>query len=173
MSSEEAGRLQFQMAALKEVQDTTRAYDTKAQIVGVGYIFAINIVLALGSGVGNVPEMGVAVITLAWLIFIMPIVLFGSVLYPTRKVSPKLGAKGSGAAGLFYSKPEQIDDVDQMLAALQASSVAKEIAYEILKTSALRDIKRQRFLRALWAGSTSFALLFMGQLLRVEDGLPF
>ena len=105
--------------------------------------------LTLGSGVGNVPEMSVAVITLAWLIFIMPIVLFGSVLYPTRKVSPKLGAKGSGAAGLLYTESEQIDDVDQMLAALQASSEANEITYEILKTSALRDNKRQRFLRAL------------------------
>ena len=27
------------LSALKEVQDTVRAYDTKAQIVGVGYIF--------------------------------------------------------------------------------------------------------------------------------------
>jgi len=29
------------LAALKEVQDTVRAYDTKAQIVGVGFIFTM------------------------------------------------------------------------------------------------------------------------------------
>jgi len=39
--------LAFLMASLKEVQDTVRAYDTKAQIVGVGYIFAIGIIIDL------------------------------------------------------------------------------------------------------------------------------
>ena len=36
------------LAALKEVQDTVRAYDTKAQIVGVGFIFSIGIITGLG-----------------------------------------------------------------------------------------------------------------------------
>ncbi len=36
------------LAALKEVQDTVRAYDTKAQIVGVGFIFSIGIITGFG-----------------------------------------------------------------------------------------------------------------------------
>ncbi len=83
MTGADKDTLPFLMAALKEVQDTVRAYDTKAQIVGVGYIFAINIIIDLGSRIANVPEMGLVAITLAWIIFIFPIVLFGSVLYPT------------------------------------------------------------------------------------------
>ncbi len=39
--------LGFLMASLKEVQDTVRAYDTKAKIVDVGYIFAIGIIIDL------------------------------------------------------------------------------------------------------------------------------
>jgi len=35
--------------ALAEAQQTVRSYDVKAQIVGVGYIFALGIVFRLGS----------------------------------------------------------------------------------------------------------------------------
>ncbi len=79
--------LAFLMASLKEVQDTVRAYDTKAQTVGVGYIFAIGIINYLGTRIANTPEMGVVSISLAWLVFIFPFVLFGAVLYPSRKAS--------------------------------------------------------------------------------------
>lgn len=33
------------LAALQETQSVARSYDTKAQIVGVGYILALNLVL--------------------------------------------------------------------------------------------------------------------------------
>ncbi len=58
------------------------------------------------------------------------------------------------------------------LAAVNASDPKKEIAYEILKIAGLREIKRRRFLRALWAAAMSFVVLFLGQVLRAEDLLP-
>ena len=36
------------LAALQEAQSVVRSYDTKAQIVGVGYILALNLVLHFG-----------------------------------------------------------------------------------------------------------------------------
>ncbi len=164
--------LPFLLASLKESQDTVRSYDFKAQIVGVGYIFAIGIIVDLGSRIANMPEIGVVAITLAWLVLIFPIVLFGAVLYPSRRASPKLGEKGSDADRTFYVVPEYIHDVDGYLAAVEASDPKKEIAYEIVKTAGLREIKRRRFLRALWAAAISFVALFLGQLLRAEDLLP-
>ena len=172
MTGTDKNTLSFLMASLKEAQDTVRAYDTKAQIVGVGYIFAINIIIELGSRIANVPDMGLVTITLAWIVFIFPIVLFGTVLYPTRKALPMLGEQGSHAHRTFYVEPERIDDVDAYLAAVEAGNPKKEIAYEIVKTAGLREIKRRRFLRALWAAATSFLVMFLGQLLRAEDLLP-
>ncbi len=95
MTETDKNTLPFLMASLQEVQVTVRAYDTKAQIVGVGYIFAIDIIINLGARVANMPEMGVVKITLAWLVFIFPIALFGAVLYPSRKVAPRLGEQAS------------------------------------------------------------------------------
>ena len=163
----------FLLASLKESQDTVRSYDVKAQIVGVGYIFAMGFIVELGSQIANMPEWGVATIILAWLIVVLPVVLFGAVLYPSRRVSPKLGEKASDADRTFYVIPEYVQDVHSYLAAVEAGDPQKELAYEILKTAKLREIKRRRFLRALWAAAISFVALFLTQLLRAEDLLPF
>ncbi len=171
MTGTDETTLPFLMASLKEVQDTTRAYDTKAQIVGIGYIFTVKVIFELGSEIGDRPAVDLAIVILAWLIVIFPIVLFGAVLYPTRKVSPRLGEKGSHAAHTFYVEPEHVLDVDAYLATVEANDPKKEVAYEILKTASLREIKRRRFLRALWAAAISFFVLFLGQLLRVEGML--
>jgi len=104
MTETDKSTLPFLMASLKEVQDTVRAYDTKAQIVSVGYIFAINIIFNLGDRIGNMPELGVLTISLAWLFFISPIALFGAVLYPSRKVAPELGEKGSQTHRIYYTE---------------------------------------------------------------------
>ena len=88
--------LPFLMSSLKEAQDNVRAYDVKAQIVGVGYIFAIGIIVDVGSRISGMPDAEVGTITLAWLLIIVPIALFGAVLYPSRRSSPKLGEKGGG-----------------------------------------------------------------------------
>ena len=45
------------LAALKEVQDTVRAYDTKAQIVGVGFIFTIGVIVNIGSRLPDQPDL--------------------------------------------------------------------------------------------------------------------
>lgn len=166
MSGKDRDTLSFLVLSLKEAQDTVRAYDTKAQIVGVGYIFAINIIFNLGNRVANFPEMSVVTLTLAWLVLIFPILLFGSVLYPSRKVAPKLGEQGGDARRTFYVEPEHIHDIDTYLADVDASDPKKEIAYEILKTAGLREIKRRRFLRALWWTVMCFMVLFFGQVLR-------
>ncbi len=127
MTGTDKSTLPSLMASLKEVQDTGRAYDMKAQIVGVGYIFAIGIIINLGARIANMPEMGAVTITLAWLVFIFPIVLFGAVLYPSRKVAPRLGEQGSLAHRTFYVEPEHIHDVDAYLAAVEASDPKKEM----------------------------------------------
>ena len=61
-----------------------RFYDTKAQIVGVGYILALNLVLHFGDLLPNHAPIGPLFFAVVWLIVIMPIVQFGQVLYPSR-----------------------------------------------------------------------------------------
>ncbi len=173
MTGTDENALPFLMASLKEIQDTVRAYDTKAQIVGVGYIFAIGIIFNLGTRIASVSKMDPVTVIFAWLVFIFPIVLFGAVLHPSRKGSPRPAEQGRHAGRTFYVEPEHIHDVDSYLAAVEAGDAKKEIAYEIVTIAGLREIKRRRFLRALWAAAASFVVIFLVQLLRAGDILSF
>ena len=74
--------------ALSEAQATVRSYDTKAQIVGIGYIFALGIVGGLGDRLPDADELDAIAILIGWVFVILPILFFGSVLYPTRKPRP-------------------------------------------------------------------------------------
>jgi len=156
----------FMMASLKDTQDSVRFYDTKSQIVGVGYIFSLNVIFLVAAKIQNPLEFNIVMLFMAWAVIIMPLILFGMVLYPTRRNAPQLGERGSGASRIFYPHMDRVKDVDDYLARLDASEIRTEIAYEILKMSGLRNQKRMRFLRALCAAGFSFCVLFLGQILR-------
>ena len=56
------------------------------------------------------------------------------------------------------------EDIDKYLENLEDCDINTELSYELMKVIALRDLKRIRFLRALFAAALSFALLFLAQL---------
>ena len=76
------------LSALQEAQSLVRAYDTKAQILGVGYILALNLVLHFDDLLPARGPIGPLFIAVVWGIVLLPILQFGLVLYPTRKGFP-------------------------------------------------------------------------------------
>jgi len=48
-----------------------------------------------------------------------------------------------------------------------------EIVYEIMKQSSLREIKRRRFLTALWGTAISYTVMIGGQILRAMEVVTF
>ncbi|MDD9877025.1 MAG: hypothetical protein OXR84_06250 [Magnetovibrio sp.] len=158
--------LTYLHAALKEVQDTVRSYDAKAQICGIGYIFAIGIVTAIGELNPDQPPFTPTVVAVSWLVVMVPIMMFGAVLYPTRAVAPRLGEQPDNVARTFYRDRERFQGVDGYIEKLDGADLSRELAYEILKSSGLRNLKRQRFLRALYAAAASFAFICAAQMLR-------
>ncbi len=56
--------------ALGDAQMTVRAYDTKAQIVGVGYILALGIVARLESLFVKTGDVDLARVAISWLVVI-------------------------------------------------------------------------------------------------------
>ena len=159
--------ISFLFSALKEAQDSIRAFDVKAQIVGIGYIFAIGIITAIGSlNPGDAPPFTSLVLLIAWLILMIPIVFFGAVLYPSRKMAPNLGEKTKHVKRLYYVPMEYYKNIDAYLKELDQCDIKTELSYELMKLSALCDLKRTRFLRALYAAGISFILLFASQLMR-------
>ena len=153
---------------LAEARVSVRTYDTKAQIVGIGYIFSLAILGQIGSAISDTVVVDFKVLVLLWGVVILPIVLFGFVLYPTRRSMLHLASDGkSDIKNLLYVNPERQLTMSAFKAALDESNAVDELVHEIFQVSMLRELKRKRFLRALHASAICFLVVFVFQVLRV------
>ncbi len=155
--------------SLDEAQISVRAYDTKAQIVGVGYIFALNVIGDIGTLASDQAKGGLTTVVIAWLLVIAPIALFGYVLYPKRKAN--LGKTQGGRKHIFYLHPDRYDSAQQLIEAAEECDPVHEIAEELIAISNLRESKRKRFVTALAAAGVTFALLFASQIAMSMDAV--
>lgn len=155
----------FLYAALKESQDNIRTYDTKAQIVGIGFIFTLGMVIKFNTWSSISADVHNWSIIITWLLIIIPAVLFGSVLYPTRRVAPEVLKNKDVVKGLFYMY--KVESLTGYIAHLKNMDIEQELSYELLKVSYLRDLKRTRFLMALSFASLSLLILFVLQTLPI------
>ena len=160
-----AQKCQFLYAALKESQDNIRTYDTKAQIVGIGFIFTIGMATKFHTWAATPDSWQLWAIVMTWVLIIVPVVLFGAVLYPTRRFAPSVLRNKDLVKGMFYMNQVEVESVADYVEQLTDMETEQELAYELLKVSYLRDLKRQRFLKALTAATSSLLLLFVLQIL--------
>ncbi len=154
------------LSALKEAQDSVRSYDTKAQIVGVGFIFTIGIITRLGANLPGPSVVNTLTVVMYWLLAIGPIILFGFVLYPSRKTVHSLESYKQTICQSYYFSSESLRNLDAYLKDIGSADWGAEIAYEIIKVSGLRDLKRIRFIRALRASAFCFCVVAVIQVLR-------
>jgi hypothetical protein len=156
------------LSVLSEAQDTVRSYDNKAQIMGVGYILALQVVLRSGAQIPVPIDQAGLYVFAGWAILVLPVIMFALVLYPSHanKVSRK---RDFGACmGAMYFDPRRSPDVDAYVRTVAAADWVRETACEIIKVSDIRDRKRTRFLRALYWTGGSFVMLFLAQMARAS-----
>ncbi|MET4689272.1 hypothetical protein [Sinorhizobium fredii] len=157
------------IAALQEAQVTARSYDTKAQIVGAGYILALNLVLHFGDLLPTRAPLGPLFYAVVWGVVILPILQFGHVLYPSRTRAEKdLLAKTSDASDqrVYYVEPDTFADLKDFVQQALRSDWTAVLGAELLKTSRVRIIKQLRFRRGLLMAVVSFIVLGGEQFIR-------
>lgn len=156
----------YLLAALKEAQDTVRSYDTKAQIVGIGFIFTVGILRGFSDNLTGAGDTGTLSIIGAWLLTIGPIVLFGSVLYPSRSKMVSSYAKDHDIKHVYYFDANRGRNFDEYLTDIKSCDWQKELVFELMKASRLREVKRQRFVLALTVSGFSFLIIALYQVSR-------
>ena len=158
------------LSALQEAQSVVRSYDSKALIVGGGYILSLNVVLRFDDLLPTHAPIGPLFYAVVWWIVIMPILQFGQVLYPSRtRAEKELNGKMPGASGVppvYYVNPGSFADVRDLVHQALKSDWTSVLAAELLKTSRARIIKRARFARGLTMTVVSFLVLGGEQFLR-------
>jgi len=93
------------------------------------------------------------------------------VLYPSRAIAPHLETEANSIRRIYYFRPTDKQGLDGFVQDLKTSDWLKEIAYEIMKQSGLRELKRHRFLRALWASGVAYLASATFQVLRSLEAL--
>ncbi|MEQ8506871.1 MAG: hypothetical protein RIB80_16235 [Rhodospirillales bacterium] len=154
------------LSILAEAQQSVRSYDTKAQIVAVGYILALQVVLRAGAQVPVPMEHAALYVFAGWAILVLPVIMFALVLYPSHanKVSRKRDF--GQCSGVMYFDKKRFPDVESYVRAVAGVDWVRDTACEIIKVSDIRDKKRTRFLRALYGTGGAFIMLFLAQMMR-------
>ena len=157
------------LAALQEAQAVVRSYDTKAQIVGVGYILALNLILHFGDLLPTHALFGPLFFAVVWGVVILPIVQFGQVLYPSRTRAEKQVLKKTSCSSeqrIYYIDPNSFSGVGDLVEQALRSDWTSVLGAELLKISRLRIIKQARFRRGLVMTAVSFVALAGEQFMR-------
>lgn len=156
------------MAVLAEAQTTIRNYDTKAEICGVGFILALGIVKQAGDSIPIPIQYASFYVLAGWLIIVIPIIMFALVLYPSRIDKMEKYSRPDNVKGVMYYDDSHFPGAAAYGIAARDSDWAMEIIFEITKVSHIRDVKRTRFLRALYWAAGSFCVLFLSQMIRAN-----
>jgi hypothetical protein len=155
------------LAALQEAQTVVRSYDTKAQIVGVGYILALNLILHFGELLPTHARFGPLFFAVVWGVVILPIVQFGQVLYPSRtRAEKQILTKTGSEQRIYYVNPDSFPGVGDLVEQALRSDWTSVLGAELLKISRLRIIKQARFRRGLMMTVVSFVILAGEQFMR-------
>ena len=157
------------LAALQEAQSMVRAYDTKAQILGVGYILALGLVLHFDDLLPGHGPIGPLFIAVVWGIVLLPILQFGQVLYPSRTRAEKDFLKKTSDCSdqrIYYVDPDFFTSVGDLVHKALTSDWTTVLAAELLKTSRVRAIKQARVRRALMMAVVSFIVIGAEQFVR-------
>jgi len=154
----------YLLAALKEAQDTVRSYDTKAQIVGIGFIFTLGILKGFSDNLDGGEDITIFTMAASWFLAIGPIIMFGLVLYPSRGGMDALSFKKMGIKEMFYFGTSQTRDFEEYLIDMETCDWQKELSFELMKSSRLREIKRRRFVLALGMSAISLMVIALHQI---------
>lgn len=148
-------RLVLLLDALRSAQETVRAFDAKAQIAGAGFIISVTALASLLRDLlPDGARGGVALVVLA-AAFIAAVARFGWVLWPSAFDAKAIGH----AVGAYYVTGRTTSDVEALVALQDGCDWKRELAFELIAVSNIRDSKQRRFRGAILGALGFYALV--------------
>lgn len=131
--------------ALNDTQGTIRAFDAKANSLGVLLTVAIGITnFTLFQTQGPWTKCFLAA---SWIAGLAAIFFLGAVLHPLRNPHQSLVGRGEGT--YYFLTSELTKNVYEMIDRIDKTNWIHELTYENMKVSMIRDYKNAHFKRAV------------------------
>lgn len=147
--------------AIEDTQGTIRAYDSKAEILGI--------LLTVALGITNFTLLQQAPAALSkcllgtsWVVGLIALALLGRVLRPKKNLFKELNCGSYTPTGAYFlfnvlSCPQ--NTVSELAKKAQQTDWVSELTYESMKLSLIRDRKHSCFMSALWVSGAALLLV--------------
>lgn len=149
----------FLLEALRSASDTSRGYDTKAQISGVLLVLSINPLFLVFSRLPGTAAPDLSLLVFLICLLMANVCVFARVLLPQRNPFGRIRHEPRSVRTVFYADAGDPRSLEERVADARAADWEAEIQFEIMKVSAIRDIKHRRFLVALGCAGASYAAI--------------
>lgn len=136
--------------AIEDTQATIRAYDAKAEVLGILLTLALgisNYTLALD----QIKDCAKWLLILSWFFGLVSMVLLGAVLYPKKNIFAPINMGGYIPTRTYFWINDPNRSVVDLADLALGTNWCSELVFENLKLSLIRDTKHSRFIRSLWA----------------------
>lgn len=160
MPPDEKTTISCLMHAIEDTQATIRAFDTKAEILGILLTLAIGITnftfLQNGIGYAKWILMG------SWVVALIAIIVLGLVLHPNKNPFKNVDRGNyipSGTYFLFHLSSSPQNTVTALADKAINTDWVSELTYENMKLSAIRDNKHYWFTWALKLAGITILLI--------------
>lgn len=146
--------------AIEDAQETIRAYDTKAEILGILLTLAIG--LTNFTLLENIKGSAKWILLSSWVVALIAIAVLGFVLHPRKNPFANIASGNYIPSGTYYlsnlsSAPQ--NTVSALAAKAVLTDWVSELTYENMKLSVIRDHKHSCFTWALRL--TGFTILLI------------
>lgn len=149
---------------VQDLRAEVRAFDTRAQIAIVGYIFSLGVLGEIDARLTNELPISISLLLGAWLVFIAPIAQFGLVLYPKR---PNLLKTIFSEHGETQNGEYTGQSAKRLLEILKTQNTSVLLASELVQLEGVRAKKRRRFIIGLYLVCLAYLVLLQSQIVRV------
>ena len=151
---------------LDETQETIRAYDTKAEVLAIILTLVVGII-NFGMVADNCKKyVGIKFLSVTSIAMgIFTLLAVGMVLYPRKNLFKDIDTGDDRPKRTYFVSfnfMPSFKNLDEYISQVSLTNWKREIAYEVLKTSCIRDHKHYWFHIALrCAGVTLFGILVL------------
>lgn len=166
MSDQDKATLECLQKALGETQETIRAYDTKAEVLAIIMTLVVGII-----NFGMVAESCKAHCVIKYLsvasiaLGVFALFAVGMVLYPRKNIFKDIDTGDDRPKRTYFVSFDfmpEFKSLDEYIGQIDNTDWKREIAYEILKTSCIRDHKHYWFhIGIRCAAFTLFCILIL------------
>lgn len=144
--------------AIEDTQGSIRAYDAKAEVLGILLTLALGLT-NFSLFIDKATDLSIGLLGTCWIVGLIALLQLGTVLHPQKNLFKPLVMGSFIPKGTYFLVNVTSTPISDLISKAQSTDWIAELTYENVKLSLIRDYKHCRFIRSLYLSGV--VLLFI------------